>query len=565
MLNEFSRECVQTMITYLYTGKLDLPTQLSAVADLAKLIELYGLSDEIAEKINLRIIELQRQESEQIALVNKCPLPWFHQAGETDASFRDPIQLLTAREEVPHATPVASPVMACQTRETGLSPSFKNPRQLDSTKETVAVSNSIMPNGATEISPGVIPVQIESVGKGTNDIQGDQINLRKVVCVTNQLVKMHHKITDTGNSDCALRSSLVNFLPKTNVTPERKTTYITNSGLISQFGLAPSSQRKENPTNAVHNAPIPSSLNRGLHVIKRRPHDSHDNVTGTGTGDNKHEPHLVNISPEIGATEEDTSIKEMNSFDNDQHEFVLDKEIKKEPGITENECNMEIETSVKEEPNIVIKEENDDIKNGETVVQKEENKTKKDQGRILEIEDKTSKRVQYFCSVCFLHFKTKSMIISHLRVSHKLTQCKICEDGLYRSVGKKGKKKQVVFQCAACHKCWKSEQSLYKHTKLHKRHLRYYKLLTNQDKLTCKECNKLFPSEAILKRHSVVHVKGYTSNEKQGYTSTEKPRVPCEICGQILSFYSIKVITTFCFPIFLVTISNISKNHRLTF
>ncbi len=76
MLNEFTMETVQRMITFLYTGKLSIPEQHGAALDLDKLIDKYELKDSLPDSIVQRFAELQQNDttcSVPYGLI--CPLP----------------------------------------------------------------------------------------------------------------------------------------------------------------------------------------------------------------------------------------------------------------------------------------------------------------------------------------------------------------------------------------------------------------------------------------------------------------------------------------------------------
>ena len=228
------------------------------------------------------------------------------------------------------------------------------------------------------------------------------------------------------------------------------------------------------------------------------------------------------------ATEEYSAVLDgmSNIIKTEDEEFVADREIKEEPvETTVTDYNMDIEIPLTTEPNITVKEEMNDVTNIRNVDRKGSKES------IIEITDKTNDTIRYFCDLCFYHSTNKGAITVHQKKNHRLTQCKVCESGLYRVVGKKGKKRQVVFQCTTCHKCCKTQTSLHKHTKQHQRNMRYYKLLLNQDKLICVECKKLFPNQTILQKHKKTHVEGYQAN----------PKVPCETCGKLLLAHSMKV------------------------
>ncbi len=211
--------------------------------------------------------------------------------------------------------------------------------------------------------------------------------------------------------------------------------------------------------------------------------------------------------------------------DNPCGELLLNKVIKEEPVDTGNNMINAADLDIKEDKN--------HGENERTVVEKDNGKIEKDKGKILEIENKTTEKIQYFCSLCFLLFKTKGMTTSHIRRSHNITHCKICEFGKLW--------KRVTFSCDRCHRCCKSKHGLRNHIKLHKKHLKYYKLLMKQDELTCTECKKILPSEKKLMAHKLAH-----------NNPSSKQKVPCEVCGLILSLGSMKVITvhssqTWCF------------------
>ncbi len=72
---------------------------------------------------------------------------------------------------------------------------------------------------------------------------------------------------------------------------------------------------------------------------------------------------------------------------------------------------------------------------------------------------------------------------------------------------------------------------MYKHSNLHKKHLRYYKQLMKQDKLICAVCNKLLPNESVLKKHLRIHVQGERAKQK----------VPCDTCGKFIGRFCMKV------------------------
>ena len=206
--------------------------------------------------------------------------------------------------------------------------------------------------------------------------------------------------------------------------------------------------------------------------------------------------------------------------ENPYGELLLNKAIKEEPIDILNNKNVDAD--------LVIKEEKKESENEETAFEKDNVRMEKDKVKVIEIENKTTEKIQFFCSLCFLQFKTKGMTTSHIRISHNITQCKICETAKLW--------KRVIFTCDRCHRCFRSKHGLNSHTKVHKKHLKYYKLLMKQDDLTCSQCKKILPSEEALKRHKMVH-----------NNPSRKQKVPCEVCGQILSFGSMKVITTMSF------------------
>ena len=120
--------------------------------------------------------------------------------------------------------------------------------------------------------------------------------------------------------------------------------------------------------------------------------------------------------------------------------------------------------SLKMEPNSIIKEECSG--NRATDIEKE----KENKGTVIEIKDKSCSQMKYFCSLCFLHSNDKKRITSHVKLSHEVTQCRICEGGVYKMVGrKKPQKRLIIFQCTNCHHCCKSPQALHKHDVKHKK------------------------------------------------------------------------------------------------
>ncbi len=60
-------------------------------------------------------------------------------------------------------------------------------------------------------------------------------------------------------------------------------------------------------------------------------------------------------------------------------------------------------------------------------------KNSKAKERTIEIRDKTSNKMHYFCRICLHHSKSRGSLYGHLQRRHDIQECSICEGGLYSS------------------------------------------------------------------------------------------------------------------------------------
>ncbi len=490
MLNTFTTNAVQGFMTYLYTGKLDLTDHYFAVSDFQKLIAKYEMEDYLPDSVKQKIHLLTKQPligSDTQFSHGVIEVPWAQPAevgnSNENVTFNDreegSLENSTRKSQsIPlenYAYPLPSGVIHVpggvkDTEEVGEnSTSETHSVQLDNCG--YPLPSGVIPHGVIQV-PQPQPPDVSGLNEDTTNYQTLDSNLE-----------------DQGNISSEPQSVLLN-----------NNGYPLPSGVIQ----------------------VPVSVNE-------------KNVNQL-TEDFE--------SPQPNHTQE--SKEEIGTF-----KFTIDDEgimpeVKEEPDETKDENIGNIETNVAG-PDVIVKEESNDMESGLSPLVKpavfqiltttgyppvRKPVRDKNQGNnIIEIKDKTSDEFQYFCGECYLHATCKAKISSHLRAAHGITQCKLCEHGLYKTVGKKGKKKKVVFQCTSCHKCCRSEQILYKHTNLHKKHQRYYKQLMKQDKLICAVCNKLLPNESVLKKHLPVHVQGERAKQK----------VPCDTCGKFIGRFCMKV------------------------
>ncbi len=124
MLTEFTTECVQRVIKYLYTGRVELSAQNSDVLELDKLFSLWELQDSIPNDISEKLIKLLQPEphgpiqvAQQVTLTPHHLMPSvISQVVQgprtgTSAHLGDCPQHVTSKEEkTPHVHIETTPV-----------------------------------------------------------------------------------------------------------------------------------------------------------------------------------------------------------------------------------------------------------------------------------------------------------------------------------------------------------------------------------------------------------------------------------------------------------------------
>ncbi len=396
MLNTFTTNAVQGFMTYLYTGKLDLPDHYFAANDFQKLIAKYEMEDHLPDSVKQELQDLTRSPEP----LNECSNLFPH--GVIQVPWPQPAEVGTPNEDM----------------------AYKHREEVSEENSTRKSQSIPLENYAYPFPSGVIhvPGGVKDTEEGSDNSTSETHSV--------QLENCAHSLP-SGVIQVPQPSEVSDLNEYT------KNDQTLDSNLEDQENTTTKTQSVKLET---YDYPLPSG------VIQVPVSGNEKTLNGVMEGFESQQPNPTEDSEEI----------ETFKFTIDDEEFL--PEFKVEPVETKDTIIRNIETTG---PDVIVKEESTDMESSSSPLvnpavsqiltttgyppARKPVREKNQGNNVIEIKDKTSDEIQYFCSVCYLHATCKAKISSHLRAAHGITQCKLCERGQYRIVGKKGKKKKVVF------------------------------------------------------------------------------------------------------------------------